>query len=410
MATLLPFHGLLPTVEKADQVAAVPYDVVNSEEAAVLAEGNPLSFLRVSKPEIELEAGINLYSEEVYAKARENFVRLCAEAPLNLDEGNHLYIYELTMDGRTQVGILGAASAEDYQNEIIKKHERTRQAKEDDRTRHVMELRSHTGPVFLTYKDSDDINAKVGELVANEAPLFNFTAVDGITHKLWRVSEELSAELSKSFDGIDNFYIADGHHRAAAAARSAVEGKKNNPNHTGEEDYNFFLTVVFPASHLHVMSYNRVVKDLNGFTKDELFAKIGEKFTITESNVKEPTAYGNVCVYIDKKWYEISPNFSVEGKSVIEQLDAMILQRNILAPFLGIDDPRTSNRIDFIGGIRGTAELERLVDSGKFEIAFSMSPCTIKLLMAVADNDEIMPPKSTWFEPKLRDGLVCHNF
>ena len=409
MATLLPFHGLLPEQDKAAQVAAVPYDVVNSEEAAALAAGNPISFLRVSRPEIELEKGIDLYSEEVYRKAAANFARLCKEAPLKLDEGKHLYIYSLTMDGRTQIGVVGAASAEEYRNDIIKKHEKTRQAKEDDRTRHVMELRSHTGPVFLTYRDNNSINQAIAE-ITKTTPLFDFTASDGVAHKLWRVAEDKSAELSKFFTAVDKFYIADGHHRAAAAARSAIEGKKANPNHTGNEDYNYFLTVVFPASHLHIMAYNRVVKDLNNLSTEEFINKVEEKFTITKNGIKNPSKYGNVCMYLNGEWSELSPKFDISKLGVIERLDAMILQANVLAPLLNITDPRTSDRIDFIGGIRGTAELEKLVNSGKFTVAFSMSPCSIDFLMDVADADEIMPPKSTWFEPKLRDGLVCHNF
>lgn len=409
MAKIMPFHGLVPTPEKAKEVAAVPYDVVNSKEAAALAAGNPLSFLHVSRPEIDMAPGIDLHDDSVYAKAAENFKKLCELAPLELDTEEHLYIYRLIMGDHVQTGILGAASADDYCNNIIKKHEKTRQDKEDDRTRHVMTLRSHTGPTFLTYKDSSEIDTLVAELT-EAAPTFDLTADDGIQHTLWRVDAASSKKLSAMFDKIPYLYIADGHHRSAAAARTQAECAPKNPNHTGKEDYNFFLSVTFPASQLKVLPYNRAVKNLNGLTAEQLKEKISEKFTIIPTDNPSPKKSGEFCMYLKGKWYLIQPKFDINKLGVIECLDVSVLQDNILAPMLAIDDPRTSTGIDFIGGIRGTKELEKLVDQGTHAVAFSMFETTMKQLMDIADADEIMPPKSTWFEPKLRDGLVCHNF
>ena len=409
MAQFLPFNGLLPTEEKVSEVAAVPYDVVNTEEAAKLAEGNMLSFLRVARPEIELEPSINIYDDRVYAKAAENFKRLCESAPLKLDEGKHLYIYSLKMGDHQQTGILGAASTDDYDNDIIKKHEKTRKDKEDDRTRHVMTLRSHTGPVFLTYKDDAGINSEIAAVTATD-PLFNFTAPDGIEHQLWRVDEAKSAKIAELFENVPYLYIADGHHRGASASRAAAECRKNNPEHTGEEDYNYFLAVSFPGSQLKILPYNRAVHDLNGKSNEQFMEEVSANFAITETS--EPVAQepGDIRMYFDGKWYKIDCKVDISADDVIGTLDVSILQDNLLAPILGIDDPRTSKRIDFVGGIRGTEELEMLVNTDKAGVAFSMYPTTVEQLMAIADAGEIMPPKSTWFEPKLRDGMVCHNF
>lgn len=409
MAKYLPFNGLLPRPEQVEQVAAVPYDVVNTEEAAELAKGNPLSFLRVARPEIEMEAGVDLYSDPVYDKAAANFKRLCEEAPLLVDEKAHLYVYSLKMGNHRQTGILGAASTDDYDKDIIKKHEKTRKDKEDDRARHVMTLRSHTGPVFLTYRDSAPIDAAIAE-VTNEAPLFDFTAPDGIQHTLWRASEEKSQAISAMFEDVSYLYIADGHHRAASASRAAATCRNANPNHTGEEDYNYFLTVSFPGSQLKILPYNRAVHELNGLTEDALKDGIAANFAVSETDDPEPKQPGDIRMFIGGKWYHLDPKFDIESLGVIGSLDVSVLQDYILAPLLGIDDPRTSKRIDFVGGIRGTGELEKLVNNGRAEVAFSMYPTTVDQLMAIADADEVMPPKSTWFEPKLRDGLVCHNF
>jgi len=409
MPVFKPFHGLVPTVERVEQVAAVPYDVVNSKEAAALAAGNPYSFLHVSRPEIDMEEGIDLYRDEVYAQARKNFEKVIAEAPLTVDKEAHLYIYKLVMGEQVQTGVFGAASAVDYAENRIKKHEKTRQDKEDDRTRHVMTLRSHTGPAFFTYKDVPAIDALVAAECA-KAPLFDFTAPDGIKHTLWRVDAATSEKMAEMFAAIDYFYIADGHHRSAAAARTMKECMPANPNHTGDEDYNYFLAAAFPASQLKILPYNRAVRSLNGMSKDAFMQKLGEKFVIEATTDPNPACGGTFKMYIDKAWYTLTPKFDIANLGVIERLDVSILQDNVLAPMLGIDDPRTSKAIDFIGGIRGTAELEKLVNSGDFAVAFSMYPTTVNQLIDIADAGEIMPPKSTWFEPKLRDGLVCHNF
>ena len=409
MPVFKPFHGLVPTPERVAQVAAVPYDVVNSKEAAVLAAGNPYSFLHVSRPEIDMEEGIDLYRDEVYAQARKGFEKIIAEAPLTMDKEAHLYIYKLVMGEQVQTGVFGAASAVDYAENRIKKHEKTRQDKEDDRTRHVMTLRSHTGPAFFTYKDVPALDALVAEECA-KAPLFDFTAPDGIKHTLWRVDAATSEKMAEMFAAIDYFYIADGHHRSAAAARTMKECMPANPNHTGEEDYNYFLAAAFPASQLKILPYNRAVRTLNGMSKDAFMQKLAEKFTIEATAEASPACGGTFKMYIDKAWYTLTPKFDIANLGVIERLDVSILQDNVLAPMLGIDDPRTSKAIDFIGGIRGTAELEKLVNSGDFAVAFSMYPTTVNQLIDIADAGEIMPPKSTWFEPKLRDGLVCHNF
>ena len=400
---------MLPTVERASLVAAVPYDVVNSAEAAVLAEGNPYSFLHVSRPEIDMEKGIDLYRDEVYAQAKANFDKIIAEAPLTVDKEAHLYIYKLVMGEQVQTGVFGAASAVDYAENRIKKHEKTRQDKEDDRTRHVMTLKSHTGPAFFTYKDDAQIDALIAGECA-KAPLFDFVAPDGIGHTLWRVDAATSEKLSELFAAIDYFYIADGHHRSAAAARTMKESAPANPNHTGDEDYNYFLAAAFPASQLKILPYNRAVHTLNGLDEAAFMAKLADKFVVEESVTKSPEKGGIFKMYINKKWYTVTPKFDASELGVIERLDVSVLQDNVLAPILGIEDPRTSKAIDFIGGIRGTAELEKLVDSGDYAVAFSMYPTTVGQLIDIADAGEIMPPKSTWFEPKLRDGLVCHNF
>ena len=410
MAEFLPFHGLVPLPERASQVAAVPYDVVNTAEAAELAAGNSLSFLHVSRPEIDLPAGIDLRDDRVYAQAKTAFDRICREAPLTLDSGRHLYVYRLIMNGRAQTGIIGAASASDYRGGIIKKHENTRQDKEDDRTRHVMTLRSHTGPAFFTYRDVAEIDREVAAQ-CEASPTFDFTAPDGIRHTVWRLDEAVSEKLSALFrDAVPVFYIADGHHRSAAAARTAKECAPQNPNHTGKEDYNYFLAVAFPASQLAILPYNRVVKDLNGLSVSEFLQVLDKEFTVSPTDCGEVEKPGEFKVYLEKKWYLCRAKFNPAELGAVGRLDVSFLQARVLSPFLGIADPRTSERISFIGGIRGTAELVKLVDSGKYAVAFSMHAVTLDQLMAIADAGEIMPPKSTWFEPKLRDGLVCHNF
>ena len=409
MAVFRPFHALMPRPAEAAQVAAVPYDVVNTAEAAQLAEGNPLTFLRVSRPEIELPAGTDIHTDAVYDKALANFKRLCEAAPLAHDPEANLYVYALTMDGRTQIGIAGTASAAEYDSGVIKKHETTRRDKEDDRARHVMTLRSQTGPVFLTYRGVPEIDALVQDIV-KEKPFFSFTAADGIKHELWKAGAR-SVALSRLFaDTVPCFYIADGHHRAASAARAAKTCRLANPNHTGDEEYNYFLAVAFPSDQLRILPYNRAVKDLNGLSEAEFLAKLANEFEVEETDTKSPDKSGTFRMLLGGKWYALTPKFSFDGLSVTERLDVSILQDRVLGPILGIHDPRTSPRIDFIGGIRGTGELERLCKEGLAAVCFSMYPTTLDQLMAIADAGSIMPPKSTWFEPKLRDGLVSHDF
>lgn len=404
------FKGVLPTAARAAQVAAVPYDVVNSAEAAELAAGNPFSFLHVSRPEIDLEAGIDLHDDKVYAQAKAALDRLAGQVPLLQDKKPAYYIYRLQMGSHVQTGVFGAASAEEYRHNVIKKHEKTRKDKEDDRTRHVMTLRSHTGPAFLTYRDVPAIDAAVASAM-NSVPYCDFSSPDGIRHTLYRTSPEITAELAKLFQEVPVMYIADGHHRSAAAARTMMECAPHNPEHSGEEDYNFFLAATFPASQLRILPYNRAVKTLNGATPQEFLDKLSEKFTVEERTERaEPVKPGEFGMYLAGGWYMLSPKFDLSGLGVIGSLDVSILQDNVLAPLLGIADPRTSAEIDFVGGIRGLGELEKLVDSGSHKVAFAMYPTTLDQLMAIADAGEIMPPKSTWFEPKLRDGLVCHNF
>jgi len=410
MATFLPFNGLLPVPERADKVAAVPYDVVDTAEAAALAAGNPFSFLHVSRPEIDLEKGIDLHDDRVYAQAKTAFDRLRREVPLVTDKEKHLYIYQLEMNKRVQTGVIGAASASEYRAGVIKKHERTRADKEDDRTRHVMTLRSHTGPAFFTYRDSSAIDRLVAEETAKK-PLVDFVAPDGIRHTLWRVDAAKSLELAALFESeVPVFYIADGHHRSAAAARTAAECAPKNPGHTGKEDYNFFLAVAFPADQLAIMPYNRVVKSLNGLSKEAFLQKLACDFTVTDAQDGTVKSPGEFKFYLGGRWYLARPKFDIAKLGVIGSLDVSWLQEKVLSPLLGIADPRTSADIDFIGGIRGTGELEKRVDSGKWAVAFSMHAVTVDQLMAIADAGEIMPPKSTWFEPKLRDGLVSHDF
>ncbi len=409
MARVLGFNGLLPAPEHASLVAAVPYDVVNSEEACQLAKDNKLSFLRISRPEIEMESGVDLYSPEVYARAEANFKRLVKTAPLETDPEKNMYVYSLKMGGHVQIGLAAVFSVDEYEADIIKKHERTRKDKEDDRTRHITRLRSHTGPVFLTYKDKAEIDDIVNEIISSK-PYFEFTAPDGIQHRFWKTGIGKSERITELFKSVDALYIADGHHRAAGAARTAAELRKNNPLHSGNEEYNYFLAVIFPGSQLKVLPYNRVVKDLNGLSTGEFIKKVEEKFSLSPAADPSPGKAGEICMFIDHKWQKMSPKFDTAKLGPIERLDVSILQENVLAPLLGIDDPKTSKRIDFVGGIRGTAELEKLVNSGKFAIAFSMFPTSVPQVMAVSDEGGIMPPKSTWFEPKLRDGLVCHNF
>ena len=409
MATVQPFRALRPSSQKAAAVSAVPYDVVSTSEARQLARGNPSSFLHVSRAEIDLADGTDPYSDAVYAKAAENFAKLKREAPLTLESEPSLYVYRLRMGDHEQTGIAGCYSLDEYDSDAIRKHERTRPDKEDDRTRHMLALKAQTGPVFLTYRGRAEIDAIVEE-AKREEPLFDFTAPDGVAHALWRIGGQAAGRLGEQFRPAPLLYIADGHHRAASAARArgALAGK--NPKHTGEEAYNFFLAVAFPAGQVRILPYNRVVKDLQGRTPEEFLEALREKVSVRPDASPSPARKGEISVYLAGRWHGllIPPGGAATG-GAISSLDAALLQEKILEPLLGIEDIRTDKRVDFIGGIRGTQELERLVDSGKFAVAFSLFPVSLDDLMAVSDANEIMPPKSTWFEPKLRDGLLIHE-
>ncbi len=403
------FKGLTPAKGKAEAIASLPYDVVNYQQACEQAEGRPLSFMRVVRSEIELPEGTDPYSDAVYAHAKENFERLIANGYLVREPENCMYLYRQEMGGHSQTGLVATFSAEDYDSDVIKKHEKTRAAKENDRYRLTKTLRANTGPVFLTVKDGTALDKIIAEKDDADA-IFDFVANDGIRHTGWKISDPKKlAKIKEIFDKIPCAYVADGHHRSASNARCARDLKAENPNHTGDEDYNWFLSVVFPAGQLKILPYNRVVRDLAGMDESEFLEKLSKVCTVTQSGEKSPAAPNFVDMYLGKKWYTLKfENTSSLG--AVEGLDVSLLQDRVLSPILKIGDPRTDERIDFVGGIRGTGELEKLVDSGKFAVAFSMYPTTVAQLMDIADAGEIMPPKSTWFEPKLRSGLFVHTF
>ena len=408
MSVIRPFKALRPVEKIAHLVASVPYDVINREEAANLAKGNPVSFLRVTRSEIEMKEKIDVYSLPVYQKAKENFERLRQEAPLIQDSSPHLYIYKLTMGNHSQVGIAATFSVDDYDTDIIKKHEKTRKIKEDDRTNHILTTEAQTGPVFLTYKGHTEIDKVIAETMKKTEPIYNFTAIDGIKHCIWVLPDNYCEFLVKEIGKVKNLYIADGHHRAASASRVQKIKKEKNSNHTGNEEYNFFLAVLFPANQLRIMPYNRAVIDLK-MGKEDFFKQVKRNFSMEKTESPEPPSKKSFCLYIDREWFLLKPNVNVkQGNTVGENLDVSILQNYLLSPVLGIEDPRTDVNIDFIGGIRGTDELVNLVDSKKVTAAFSMYPVTLDDLINISDAGEVMPPKSTWFEPKLRDGLLVH--
>ena len=410
MATLRPFKGLRPLPEFVARVAARPYDVLSSDEARAEAAGNPYSFLHVGKPEIDLPRDIDLYDERVYRKGKENLESLIRQGILHEDPAACFYLYAQTMGGHTQYGIVGCASVREYLNDTIKKHELTRRDKEDDRTRHVKVTNAHSGPIFLTYRAEAAIDVVV-DMVRATTPENDFLADDGIRHTLWVIREKALVEkIEHAFRAVPFLYVADGHHRSAAAARVGKELADSNPRHTGMEEYNFFLAVLFPHNQLRIMDYNRVVKDLNGRSTEEFLAAVGRLFTIAALPERaRPAAKGIYSMYLRGRWYSLAAGSELLATSdPVERLDVSILQKHLLAPILGIEDVRTSKRIDFVGGIRGLEELERRVDSGEMALAFALHPTSIEELLAIADAGKIMPPKSTWFEPKLRDGMVIH--
>ena len=410
MATLRPFRAYRPIAHHASAVASRPYDVLNSQEARLEAQGNPLSFLHVGKPEIDLPPETDLYDDRVYAKGRENLQRLISDGILLQDPEPCYYVYAQTMGDHTQAGFVGCASVEEYLADTIKKHELTRKDKEDDRTRHVKETGAHTGPIFLTYRSSVELEGLL-ERITGEEPEIDIVASDDIGHRVWVIRDRATQEeIRNGFQCVDALYVADGHHRSAAAARVGKEmAEENAADHTGEEEYNFFLAVLFPHTQLKILDYNRVVKDLNGRTKETLLREINERFSVTRSPAPvRPSRKGEIGMYLAGHWYSLECPPSTGGDPVAS-LEVSLLDREILRPILAIEDVRTSKRIDFVGGIRGLSELERRVDSGEMAVAFALYPTTIEELLAIADAGKIMPPKSTWFEPKLRDGLLVHT-
>lgn len=405
MLRIKAFQGLRPAPDRVSAVACVPYDVVDRDESAALAAGKPDSLLHVDRAEIDLPAAVDPYSDAVYAKARENFAALQGRGALLRESEPCVYLYQQRMGSHVQTGLAALCHIDDYERDIIKKHEKTRREKEDDRTRLIGALSANTGPVFLTYRDSPEIDALAAGVLAGQ-PLYDFTAPDGIQHTVWRVPG--GEALTQAFAKLPCAYVADGHHRTASAARVGRERREANPAHDGTEEYNWFLCVLFPASQLQILPYNRAVKDLNGLTSDTFLENVARSFEITGEDSPTPLHPGDIRMYLNGAWYGLA--WKPAGSDPIAQLDVTGLQERLLAPILGIDDPRTSKRIDFIGGIRGTSELVKLVDSGKAAVAFSMYPTTVEQLMAIADANQIMPPKSTWFEPKLRSGLFIHTF
>ena len=402
MAAIFPFAALRPTPQSVARVAAVPYDVVNSDEAAALAGDDPLSFLRVSRPEIECPPGTYIYSDEVYARADDNFDRLRRAAPLVVEDTPSLYVYRLHMGAHVQTGVAACYSLDEYARDLIKKHEKTRPDKEDDRTRHILALRAQTGPVFLTYRVSADVDAAV-QTVTNGEPLFDFTAADGVRHVVWRVPEAATSAVVTAFAAVPALYIADGHHRAASAWRTHQALAAEGP---GEHER--FLAVAFPDAQMQVLPYNRVVRDLHGMTAEAFRAAVAARCSVTPGGEATPARKGLVAMYLDGHWSTIEFGAPPAGLALDASLDVTRLQDVVLGPVLGIHDIRTDKRIDFVGGIRGTAEIERLVNDGVFAVGFSLFPVSVNDLMRISDAGGIMPPKSTWFEPKLRDGVLSH--
>jgi len=411
MSVIKPFKGLRPAKNLAEKVASPPYDVLNSEEAREKAKDDPYTFLHINKPEIDLPATVDHYDPAVYQKGAENLKKFINEGILVQDETPCFYIYRQIMGRHSQIGLVAGASVEEYDQNLIKKHELTRADKEEDRVNHVHHLNAQAGPVFLTYKAQKEIDALVDTIVKRPAEN-DFTSDDGIRHTLWVVNEPTEIQaIEKAFAKLDYLYVADGHHRSAAASRVCAMRKKENAHHTGNEEYNYFLTVIFPDNQMYIMDYNRVVKDLNGHSKEEFLKKVSEKFAVESvgNKVDKPTTRHHFVMYLDGVWYKLRAKADTfDADNPVDRLDVSILMENLLVPLLNIGDPRKDNRIDFVGGIRGLEELERRVDSGEMQVAFGLVATSIEDLMAIADANKIMPPKSTWFEPKLRSGLVTH--
>lgn len=412
MANIKPFRAIRPVPERVAQVAALPYDVMSSEEARELTKDNPYSFLRIDKAEVDLDPDIDLYDHRVYEQAASNLKEFRQEGILLQDERPNLYIYRLIMDGRPQTGLVFCVSIDDYLNDEIKKHEFTRADKEEDRIKHVDICNAHTGPILMTYRYQEKVEETLNNWMKSREPVYDFTADDGVIHQVWIIDdEEIIGQLIEAFAQIKPLYIADGHHRSASAVRVGLKRREANPDFTGEEEFNFFLAVAFPHQDLRIMDYNRVVKDLNGLPVEEYINKVKDKFLVEEAERQpfvpdQPHTFG---MYLEGRWYKLTAKAGTFNEAdPVEALDVSILQNNLLKPVLGIDDPRTDERIDFVGGIRGLEELEKRVREG-MAVAFSMYPTTVEELMRIADAGQIMPPKSTWFEPKLRSGIFIHD-
>lgn len=409
MHLITPFKALRPATGRTADIIAPPYDVLSSAEAIERAAGKPWSFLHISKPEIDLPAGTDVYSPEVYAKAAENLQKMLAAGVIAQDETACYYVYRIIMGSHVQTGIVAAASVADYDSQRIKRHEFTRPDKEDDRVRQIEALSAQTGPVFLAYAEAPSVDAILNATIAG-TPDADATADDNIRHTLWVIRDAATiGHITQAFDAMPALYIADGHHRSAAASRVAAARRAANPQHTGAEPYNYFLSVIFPAHALKIMDYNRVVCDLNGLTKDELVAKIGAAYSVSPSaSPVKPAAHGEVGMYLAGQWYTLNVKPELIPADPVERLDVSLLTTHILNPILGIADLRRDKRIDFVGGIRGLPELEKRVNSGEMAVAFAMCATTMNDLMSVADAGQVMPPKSTWFEPKLADGMASH--
>jgi uncharacterized protein (DUF1015 family) len=402
MAILKPFKAWHPAPENVEQIACVPYDVVSVKEAHSLADGNPKSFLHVVRPEIDLPEGTDPHDDEVYATGAENLNNFLRNGTLQQEEKPQIYVYQLIRNGRPQTGIFACVSVTDYDNDVILKHELTRPAKEDDRTRHILTQQAHAEPVMMTYKDDQQTEDLIEETTEQD-PLFEFTASDGVIHKLWRANQ--TEAFVQAFKSISHLYIADGHHRCKSASRAAEQKRKNNPDHTGNEEYNFFPAVIFPMSNMNILPYNRVVHAI----PDNFLNTLQQKFDLIPNAKPTPTEKGAISIYIDGNWYGMELPLEDNPNSV-QQLDVHRLQEFVLSSLLDINDPRRDENISFVGGIRGTEELETLVDNGTAELAISMYATSIEELVEVSDEGRLMPPKSTWFEPKLRSGLLVHTF
>lgn len=411
MSVIRPFKAIRPTKEYAKKVAALPYDVMSSEEAREMVKGNEYSFLHIDRGEIDLPVGTDIYSDAVYQKAKENLEKLINKKICVQDDKPCFYIYRQIWKGRAQTGLVACASVDDYKNNVIKKHEKTRADKEQDRINHVNILDANTGPIFLTYRPNQNVRAIISDWISSHDTACDFTS-DEVKQTVWVVDDEKTVErIAELFTKIPDLYIADGHHRCASAVKVAELRRKENPDYSGDEEFNFFLSVLFPSDELKIMDYNRVIKDLNGLSEEELIEKISDRFDVEKVGRKEyhPVRQHNFGMYLGGKWYSLTAKENTfDENDAVESLDVSILQNNLIAPVLGIENPKTDKRIDFVGGIRGLGELERRVKNG-WAIAFSMYPTSLAELMRIADENELMPPKSTWFEPKLRSGLFIHK-